>query len=419
MKVIPQATTTILPNGLKIVTEKIDTLRSVSVGIVVGSGSINETEGTAGISHIIEHMAFKGTKKRTAFQIAQEMDAVGGRINAYTSKETTFYYAVVLDKHIDIAIDVLSDILLNAVYDPKELETEKKVILEELKMYNDSPDELIHDLFIETIFHGHRLGRSTIGTEKSINSVKRENILDYIGSYYTPDNMIITLAGNLDHHEVCKMLTSRFDRLKKQKQLTKTLPPRINKNIKLLHKKTEQIHVCIGTRGPSQINADRYTVAIIDNILGGTMSSRLFQEVREKRGLAYSVYSYISSFRDAGLLTIYVGTSKKNYKDAIKIIVDEMNIIKKKGLSGSELTQAKEHLKGSLVLGFESSQSRMSWLAQSEFYYDKIQTINDVFDKIDSVTEKDILRVAKEYIRDEYLSLTVIGDLKERDLPKI
>ncbi|MFC1560254.1 M16 family metallopeptidase [Candidatus Margulisiibacteriota bacterium] len=419
MKVIPDSKKTTLDNGLRIVTERIDTLRSISMGISVNTGSANESREISGISHLIEHMVFKGTPKRTAFQIANAFDSIGGRINAFTSKEMTFYYAVVLDKHFNIAVDVLSDILLNSLYDKKELETEKGVILEEVKMYEDSPDELIHDLFIETLFHGHPLGRPTIGSKESIKSMNRENIMQYLASFYCPDNMIISLAGDVHHDEVCGTLIPIFEKLKSCKKETKTLPPQINKNMKLQHKKTEQVHMCIGTRGASQINDDRYTLALLDNVLGGTMSSKLFQEIREKRGLAYSVYSYLSSFRNAGLLTVYAGTSKKNFKKAVELIVEQLGKIKKEGITKKELAGSKEHLKGSTVLGLESSQSRMSWLARSEFYYEKVLTIDDVFDKIDKVTNDDILRVANEFIRDEYLSLTVIGDLKEKDLPQI
>jgi len=419
MKKIPDSKKTTLPNGLRIVTEKIDTLRSVSIGVAVCAGSMNEQPSISGISHMIEHMMFKGTPKRTAFQIAKEFDAVGGRVNAYTTKESTFYYAVVLDRHLDLAVDVLSDMLLNSLYDPKELETEKGVILEEVSMYEDTPDELIHDLFIETLFHGHQLGRPTIGKRESIRSINRKDIMDYLASYYCPDNMIIAIAGDVDHDKVCGLLTPVFEKLKACGKEIKTLPPKIIKNVKLQYKKTEQVHICIGTRGASQINEDRFALAIIDNVLGGTMSSRLFQEIREKRGLAYSVYSYISSFQNAGLLTIYVGTNKKNQKEAVRLILDEMAKIKKEGITPQELTDAKEHMKGSTVLGLETTSSRMSWLARSEFYYDRVLTIDEVFDKIDRVTLDDIVRVANEYIRDEYLSLTAIGDLKERDLPKL
>jgi len=416
---IPQSKTTRLDNGIRLVTEKIVEMRSVAMGIMAGVGSGQEEHGNAGISHFIEHMAFKGTKKRSAFQIASELDAVGGKMNAYTSKEMTMYYAVVLDKHLDTAVDVLSDIYLNAVYDPKEMELEKGVIVEEIKMYEDTPDELIHDLFAEVILHDHPLARPTIGSEKTVRSIGKDDILRFVKEHYTPDNTIIALAGNVDHDKALNMIAPAFSGLQGKKPAAELSIPKVKKASKLKHKKTEQVHLCLGTAGPSQRDDDRYAFSVLDVVLGGSMSSRLFQEVREKRGLAYSIYSYNATLKDSGLYVVYSGTSKNTFRQVIDVIVAELGKVKKSGISKEEMLRSKEHLKGSLVLGLESTSSRMGWLARSQFYYDRVITFDEVFSKIDKVTHDDIIRIANKYIRDEDLTLTVIGDLTESELPKI
>lgn len=416
---IPEYKKTVLLNGLKLLTETMKNVRSVAMGIVVGAGSGLEADPQAGISHFIEHMAFKGTKKRTAFDIASEMDAVGGKMNAWTSKELTTFYSVTLDKHIDIAVDVLSDIFLHSIYDPKEMETEKGVILEEIKMYEDTPDELVHDMFTEVIYHGHPLGRPTIGNEKTVRSIQRDNIIDYTKHLYTPDNTIIALAGNIEHEEVVQLIEPAFSAMKGKLALKKQSPPTLKKASKIKHKKTEQVHMCLGVKGPSQTDEDRYTFSVLDTVLGGSMSSRLFQEVREKRGLAYSIYSYNGALKNAGLYVVYAGTSKENFKKVVDLTIKEFNKIKKNGITKEEMQRSKEHIKGSIVLGLESTSSRMGWLAKSEFYYNRIITIDEIFEQIDKVTHDDIINAANKYIKDEYLTLTAIGDLTEKEVPKV
>jgi predicted Zn-dependent peptidase len=416
---IPESKTTKLKNGLTLITEKISEMRSIAMGIMVGVGSVAESNEQAGISHFIEHMAFKGTEKRSAFDIASEFDAVGGKMNAYTSKELTNYYAVVLDKHLDTAVNILSDIYLNSVYDPKEMELEKGVILEEIKMYEDSPDELIHDLFTETIYHGHPAGRPTIGSEKTVKGVSRDDIKKYMDRFYTPDNTIIALAGNIEHDTALKMIEPAFSKMKGSKPSPVEGAPTIKKSTILKHKKTEQVHLCLGTSGPSQLDEDRYAFSVLDTVLGGSMSSHLFQEVREKRGLAYSIYSYNAGQKDCGLYIVYAGTGKETYKTVIDLIVKEFNSAKKNGITKDEMARTKEHIKGSLVLGLESTSSRMSWLARSHFFYGRVLTIDEIFDKIDKVSHDDIIKVANKYLRDDQLTLTAIGDIKESELPKL
>jgi predicted Zn-dependent peptidase len=416
---IPEHKKTVLANGVTLLTETMEDVRSVAMGIVVGAGSGLEQEPLAGISHFIEHMAFKGTSKRSAFDIASELDAVGGKMNAFTSKELTTYYAVTLDRHINVATDVLSDIFLNSVYDRKEMELEKGVIAEEIKMYEDTPDERIHDLFTEVIYHGHPLGRSTIGNEKSVRSIGRENVIDYIKGLYTPDNTIIALAGNIKHEEAVKLIEPAFSAMRGKLPAAEKASPTIIKSVKLKHKKTEQVHMCLGTNGPSQTDDDRYAFSILDTVLGGSMSSRLFQEVREKRGLAYSIYSYNGAMKDCGLYVVYAGTSKENFRKVVDLTMEEFNKIKKNGITKDEMDRSKEHLKGSLVLGLESTSSRMGYLAKCQYYFGRIITIDEIFEKVDKVTLDDIIKTANKYIRDEYLTLTAIGDISEEDMPKV
>jgi predicted Zn-dependent peptidase len=412
MTVIPSSQKTVLDNGLKILSEEIPAMRSVAIGILAGAGSANEAKEESGISHFIEHMAFKGTRKRSAYEIAHALDAVGGKINAYTSKEYTMYYAVVLDKHIDTAIDVLCDIFLNSLFDEKEISVEKGVILEEIKMYEDTPDELIHDFFAEKILHGHPIGRPTIGLKETVSSIKRADILKHRDEWYSPRNTIVSLAGALPA-EAARMLAPCFESWKGKEAVPPAPPPEIKGSLNLKTKKTEQLHLCLGVKGVSQVDEDRYPYAVLDNVLGGSMSSRLFQEVREKRGLAYSIFSTSSPFRNFGISYVYAGTSKENLKQVIDLILEQFTDIKKKGVRPEELERAREYLKGTLVLGLESTSARMGWLARSEFYYGRVMTIDEIFEKVDKVTQDDIIRLANKFFRDEYLTLAVIGDLEE------
>jgi len=419
MTAIPQAKKTVLDNGLKVLTETIPTMRSAAVGIMVGAGSADETPEEAGLTHFIEHMAFKGTPKRSAFQIAEALDEVGGRFNAYTSKEQTMYYAVVLDKYLHVAVDVLSDIFLNPLLKPADIDMEKGVILEEINMYEDTPDELIHDLFAETILHGHPLGRPTIGTKESVKSFQRESFLKYRGRLYAPDNVIVSAAGNLEHEKVIELVKPIFSGFPGNKQKARMPEPKISGEIRVKNKKTEQVHLCLGVKGLAQVDEDRYAFSLMETILGGSMSSRLFQEIREKRGLAYAVYSANSPFKDCGIFYVYAGTEMKNLTQVIELILQEFTKMKKQGLTPKEMERAKEHLKGTLVLGLESTSSRMSYIARSEFYYDRIITIDEIFEKVDKVSHEDIVRLANQYFKDEFLTLTIIGDLKESPVTKL
>lgn len=415
---VPNSKKEILPNGMRYLEEQIDSVRSIAIGLLVGTGSANETESQSGISHLIEHMTFKGTRTRSAFEIAQAMDAIGGKMNAATSKEYTCFYAVVLDRHIDIAVDVLADIFLNSLYDEGELKLEKLVVLEEIKMYEDTPDELIHDLFAETILDGHPLARPTLGQAEIIKKLSRQDILDFMHKNYTPSNLIISVAGNCKNSSAKKDILAHFGKLVSKPGPKAQEIPSPAAKIKIRPKKTEQVHLCLGTKGISHTDPRRYAFSILDNVLGGNMSSRLFQEIREKRGLAYSVYSYNSSFINSGIFSVYAGTSHENYQKVIDLILAEFRKLKKQGITKEELARTKEYLKGNLVLGLENTSSRMSWMGKCELYYNRVLTIDEIFAEIDAVTQDDIIKVAQEFIRDEYLALAMIGNIEEKDIAK-
>lgn len=416
---IPDASVKTLSNGIRIVTEEIPHLRSASIGLVTGAGSSLEVEKEMGISHLIEHMAFKGTSKRNAFQIAQELDSIGGKLNAFTGKEYTVYYAVVQDKHFDIAADVLSDIYLNSLYKDEDLKLEKNVIFEEIRMYEDTPDEQIHDLFISKILKGHAMGNCTLGTKESVEAIGKENIFDYMKRLYSPDNLLVSVAGNIDEKTVIDTITSLFGKNSGKGMKSFSKKPEISKNIFLKQKKTEQAHIIIGTRGSSQMDEDRYIFSVIENAIGGSMSSRLFQEIREKRALAYSIYSFNNGFKDIGLFGIYAGTKKENLEQVVSLALKELTDIKKAGLTKEELGRAKEFIKGSIVLSLESSSNRMNYIAKSLFYYDRIIPIEEVFEKVDRVNNDDIITLANNRFRSEDINLIVIGDMDKLPISDI
>jgi len=413
---IPNVKKTVLDNGLTVLTENIESLRSVALGIVVGAGSGDELAGEEGLTHFIEHMAFKGTPKRSAFQIAKEFDAVGGKVNAYTSKEYTVYYSVVLDKHLDTASDILTDIFLNPALKDEDIEMEKGVIVEEINMYEDTPDDLIHDIFIQTVLHDHPIGKSTLGTKQSVSSFSKNSFLKYRSRLYRPNNVIVSAAGDVDHLDIVRMAESAFLGFLGKRKAAEIFIPQFKNETKVQKKKTEQVHLCLGTKGVSQLDEDRYTLSVLDTILGGSMSSWLFQEVREKRGLAYSIYSTAQPFRDFGIFYVYSGTEKKNVDQVVELILLQFNKMKKEGISIEELSRAKEHLKGGLVLSLESSSSRMSYIAKSEFYHKRAITVEEIFEKIDKISQGDIISLAEKIFDDKYLNLVVLGDVDKVSL---
>ncbi len=400
----------VLPNGVRIVTENITYVQSVALGIWVGVGARDEADDVRGISHVIEHMLFKGTPTRTAQQIADQIDSVGGDINAFTSKENTCYYVRMLSEHVPLAVDVLSDLFLNSVIDSEELAREQNVILEEIKRRNDEPDDLVHDLFTETLWPGHVLGKSVIGTPETVAAMKSDTLKGYMAKRYTPDSIVISAAGNLNHDEIVEMVRERFGHLSGTRagwRLPDTTPA-FTPGTAYVEKAIEQVNLVLGTRGYAQLDDDKYKLSILDNVLGGSMSSRLFQEVREKRGLAYSIGSYSQSFREGGYFAVYSGSGPATAGQVIDLVKAEFANVRKNNITAAELDRAKNQFRGGVVMGQESMNSRMTRMGRNELVYDRVIPIEETMDKINAVSLDDVAGVA-EYLfsSDEYAMATV------------
>lgn len=400
---------TVLPNGVRIITEEIEHVRSAAIGLWVGAGSRDEREGYEGISHFMEHMFFKGTEHRTARVLAESLEAVGGQLNAFTTKEYTCYYAKVLDEDLDLAIDVLSDMFFHSLFDEKEIDKEKNVVIEEIKMYEDSPDELINDIFSERVWNEHPLGKPILGTEESIKSLSREKIMHFLSEHYAPDNVVIAVAGKIKHEDVVAKLSNQFGSFQRGGRRVLEGTP-IGHTIEYYQQKdTEQMHIILGVPGLGQDDDDIYAMHIFNNILGGGLSSRLFQEIREQRGLAYSVYSYHSTYVDTGLFAIYAGTSPKNTKEVIECILQELKEIKDQGISADELARTKAQIKGGLYLGLEAVSSRMSRLGKTELTYNRVLSPEEVIGKLEKVTLEDVSRVIGRLWQREKISIMTLG----------
>jgi predicted Zn-dependent peptidase len=354
---------TVLDNGVKIVTDRIPYVRSISLGIWIITGSRYEDKSQNGIAHFIEHMLFKGTKKRSALEISKEIDSVGGIINALTSKEYTGLYIKVLDKNIDVAFDLLPDIFFNSTFDPKEVKREREVIFQEIHLSEDTPDEHIQELFTKSYFKDHPLAQPILGSLETVSNLNREKLISFFHqNHYQPSKIIIAAAGNLDHHQLVKEFSKLFGILPQRNITSSHNSFKPISNFFIHTKELEQVHLCIGTKGVSQDHPSRYASYVLNTILGGTMSSRLFQEIREKKGLAYAIYSYLSSYFDAGIFTVYLGVSKKTVIEAVELVIEEINKFRDNGISESELETAKEHLKGTTLLSSESVDRRMTRL---------------------------------------------------------
>jgi predicted Zn-dependent peptidase len=408
----------VLDNGLRLVTEAMPHVRSVSIGVWLTRGSRHESDDLSGIAHFVEHMLFKGTTTRSAEDIAQTIDSVGGHLDAFTSKEYAGYYIKVLDEHLPIALDILADIVLNPALDEDDIEREKKVILEEIKMVEDTPDDLVHEIFTETYWAGHPLGRPILGTRQTVEGLSRGALRNYFGEAYIAPNMILGAAGNLDHQNLRALVQQAFGKVGSTGPSVNGGGPLTRPELVLRDKDLEQSHVCLGTIGYQQNHDDRYTTYILNTVLGGSMSSRLFQNVREKRGLAYAVFSGLSAYRDAGMLTVYAGCAKENVAQVVELVVEEMRGMKESPLPDSELRRAKDHLKGSLMLSLESTSSRMSHLARQEIYFDKHFTLDDTLAGIERVTTDDVQRVARDIFSNGSLAATVLGPTRGLDLRK-
>ncbi|TYO97879.1 M16 family metallopeptidase [Desulfallas thermosapovorans] len=405
-----------LANGIKVLTENIPHVRSVAIGVWVDIGSRDESNELAGISHFIEHLMFKGTSKRTAKDIAEALDAVGGQLNAFTTKEYTCYYARVLDEHLSLGVELLGDMLLHSRFDQVDIDRERNVILEEIKMYEDAPDELVHDVFAGTIWQSHPLGRPIIGYEKIVQGLSREQIISFYQKYYSPGNMVVSVAGNIDHQQVIGALNDTFGKLTgAKKERLYTLPEPARRAV-CRTKDTEQVHICLGTPGLALDNEKIYVFQIINTILGGGLSSRLFQEIREQRGLVYSIYSYHSSYHDSGLFCIYTGLSKQNVRSTLELIIKEIYSIQSKGVSPPELQRAKDQLKGNLLLSLESISTRMSRLGKSQMYLGKVVSPDEIVNRIMAVSDNDIKELARTVLKPENFCLASVGPWDDGDI---
>ncbi|MBO6534920.1 MAG: insulinase family protein [Balneolaceae bacterium] len=398
LKEIDYVTKSTLPNGLRIVTERIDSVKSISVGIWVKTGSRNETAKQAGITHFLEHMLFKGTDKRTAFDIAQSMESVGGYLNAFTSSEYTCYYARCVDEQLGRALDVLSDMVLNPAFPEKEIEKEKKVVVEEMKMYRDSPDDYLFEEFSTKMFENHSLGRPVIGFEDTVNEFTRQDLFDYMGDRYRPDNLLIAVAGNVNHDEVVDQVTKYFSQLEATKTVNEPQPLLDFNPEKLeLTKVIEQTHYLLGRRGLHFDHDDKYLLLLANTVLGGGMSSRLHQNVREKYGYCYSIQAFNQSYSDSGIWGVYVGTDKEYVEHVHELVVNELNKISSDLIPEKEFEEAKSQLKGKLLLSQENTSNRMMRLAKSEMYFERFITLDELEENIDEVKAEDVLEFAKNF----------------------
>lgn len=405
----------VLDNGVRIITEEIPHVRSVSLGVWVNVGSRDEEEENNGIAHFIEHMLFKGTGKRTAKQIAESLEAVGGQINAFTTKEYTCYHARVLDEHLDLALDVISDMLFGSLFTEEDIEREKKVIVEEIKMYEDAPDELVHDVLTGTMWNRHALGRPVIGKEEVVRGIDRGRLLQFYERHYGRGDMVVSCAGNINHDQVVEKVAGAFAHLDPVNGARRYATPQAANKAVCRRKDTEQVHLCLGTQGLALSHDDVYVMQVINTVLGGGMSSRLFQKIREERGLVYTVFSYHSSYHDTGLFCVYAGLNGENVSEVVGIIMREIGDLKAKGIGEEELKRTKDQLKGGFLLSLENVNSRMSRLAKSELYLGRITPPDEVVARLQAVSADQIKRVANELFDAGRFSMATIGSWCEHE----
>ncbi len=414
MSAEPNYQKTTLANGVRVITEHMPLVRSASIGLWVGVGSSHETSQLRGISHCIEHMLFKGTRSRSAREIAEFMDSIGGNLNAFTDKETTCYHARVVDASVDVTLDLLGDMFLNSVFDPVELRKEQQVILEEIRMYDDSPEEVAHDLFIRSVWAGSPLGEPTIGYEETVTAVTQEAIRAYMRERYTPDSVVLTAAGNVDHEAIAAQAQTLFGGMTGRNAGGDPPQPRFVPANVVSRKDTEQVYVLFGTEGASAKDDRRYPLTLLDTTLGGGMASRLFHEIREKRGLAYSVYSSHNPYRNAGLMTIAASTSPKNAREVVALVREELARMAADGVSDDELMRAKQHVKGGLLLSLESTSTRMLRLGRSELNVGRHVAATEIIEHIDGSSKADVDGLATALFGAERTALTVVGPVDER-----
>ena len=400
---------TVLPNGIRILTERIPHFHSVSMGIWVNVGSRDEQAQERGITHFIEHMLFKGTVKRSAKDIARELDAVGGFANAFTSKEQVCFHAKVLHPHLPLVVDVLTDIFLNSVFAPVEIAREQQVIVQEIRMIEDTPDEYIHILFQEMLWKDNPLGVPIYGTVEAVERINRELIQQYLSRMFQPTKIVIAAAGNLDHQHFIDLVAPVMEKLNHPRTPLVRQAPTIHHDLQVIPKDLEQVHLCLGMRGPCQSEESRFLCHVLNVVLGSSMSSRLFQEIREKRGLAYSIYSFVNSHEDTGLFGIYSGVAEEQVPETLKIIGEQLSILRKHPIPEIELKAAKEYLKGNMYLNAESTDSRMNRLAKNEFLFGRYVPYEEVEQKIDEVTAVSAQKWFEEVYQPSQIALMLLG----------
>jgi predicted Zn-dependent peptidase len=407
----------VLPNGLRLLTERMPHVRSVSIGVWLARGSRHEPAERSGIAHFVEHMLFKGTATRSAEDIAQTIDSIGGQMDAFTAKEYAGYYLKVLDEHLPLAVEVLSDIVMRPALSTEDVEREKKVVTEEIKMVEDTPDDLVHELFTEGFWPDHPLGRPILGTRETVEAFSADGLRQYFVNAYSSPNLIVSAVGNIEHAQVRDLVARAFEGLPVVDVPLGDTPPRVVPHVLIRNKELEQSHVCLGTSGYQQDHPDRYASYVLNIVLGGSMSSRLFQNVREKRGLAYAVFSGLVSYRDAGSMTVYAGCANSAVGELIDVVIAELRRLKAETLPEPELRRAKDHLKGSLMLSLESTSSRMSHLARQEIYFDRQFGLDETLEGVERVSREDVQRVAQELFADGALAATVLGAVNGLELP--
>jgi predicted Zn-dependent peptidase len=403
---------TVLPNGLIVLTERMDHLRSVAMGAWVKSGSRCEPAETNGISHFVEHMVFKGTRSRSALHIAREMDSIGGNLDAFTGKETICFNVKSLAEHVPIALDVLADLVLNPTFASGDIERERGVILEEIKIDEDNPDVLVHELFTQNFWKDHPLGKPILGTTTTVGKLDQGKLIDYHSGRFLGSNMIFSAAGNLEHDQFVEAVSQKFSALQLGEAVHEEQAPEASARILLRNKKAlEQVQICMGVPSPAITDENRYVTLILNTVLGGGMSSRLFQTIREERGMVYSIYSDLNPYRDTGTLCIYAGTSVGKALEVVDLIMVELRKLKETTLSEEELTRAKDQVKGNILMGLESSNSRMANLARQEMYFQQFFTVEEITARIDTVQADQVQAMAQRLFDPNRIAITLLGRL--------
>lgn len=406
----PSVKKTTLPNGVRIITSKIPHVRSVSMGVWVNVGARDESPEENGLSHFIEHMIFKGTEKRSAFQIAKEFDAIGGQTNAFTSMETTCYHARVIDSHVDTMVDILADIFLNSTFDPQEVERERPVICQEIGMVEDSPEEYVHVLAGTDFWGDNPLGRSILGSRDTIGGFGTERIRAFFRRFYHPEQIVVSAAGNIDHEHFVDLLGGPFAAIQSSPAHLPVRQASSGRSALSVHAKPlEQVHLCFSTRGVSLKGEERFALSLLNSLLGGNMSSRLFQEIRERRGLAYSVYSYTASYVDAGMFGVYAAVEPDKAIETARLVAHNLSAVKASPVSSAELRDAKEYAKGCLLLASESTDNQMVRIAQNELIFGRYVPMETVLQRLEAVTPEDILALSNALFQGDQIALTVLG----------